>query len=458
MTTRLTSPRRIGVLIVVLALAGLVFAMPSALSANAATTATVGVGGAGGVNVFTPNTVNISVGDSVTFNWVDGVHDAKNATTGALYFPLSVSSDATAASQTTTFTTPGTYYFYCSVHAKAADATDAIIAAGTKQVGKIVVAGASTPTTTTTATPTKTATPTATPTPGTTPVAAPPLTVVMPADYFNPAAMTVNPGDTVTFKNADADLHTITSVPGNSPAPINLIVKPGESAKFTFTIPGVYWYYCNAHASWDAANGQVKANDSVDDPSEPMEGFILVLGPAVAPATGTVNIPTGTKNNDSFRSVVTTVQAGAVVTWNNQDGDLHTVVSVPGSNAAEKINLAMPTGKTAQFTFKTPGLYWYYCNAHANFDTKTGQVSAHEDTDQPHEPMMGVIAVLAAPATPTPAPATPVATVAPPVAPRPPSTGSGATTNDSGSSPWLLASVGLILSGLIVTVATRRRI
>ncbi len=435
----LAIPWRIGLASVLLAIIGLVAAIPWAWSAMAAN-ATVGVGAPGGLAVFTPNVINISVGDSVTFNWVDGVHDAKNAVTGDTYLPLSTG----PASQTTTFTTPGTYYFYCTVHAKASDATEANIASNAKQVGKIVVTAAASPTPTST-TPTTTATPTATPKPATTPVVPPPLTVVMPADYFNPVGLVVNLGDTVTFKNTDTDLHTVVSVPGNSPVPINLTVKSGESATFTFNTPGLYWYYCNAHATWDSASGQVKGNDTVDDPREPMEGFILVKGPvAAAPSAATVTMP-----GDSFVPFVTTVQAGSEVTFKNTDTDLHTIISVPGNSAAP-INLTAKAGESARFTFTAPGLYWYFCNAHATWDPATGQVEGNTSVDNPREPMMGVVAVVSPPPAPpvTPPPATP---------PRPPSTGNGLSAGEGTIPIWLLGS-SFLLAGIAAIAAAKRRL
>jgi plastocyanin len=116
---------------------------------------TIEDGSTDGSNTFTPNVVTISVGDSVTFTWVDGAHDARDAQSGAIYLPLSTGPN----SKTTTFGTPGTYYFFCSIHAKATDATDANIASNTRQVGKIIVLGAPVPTPVATAAPTTTAPP-----------------------------------------------------------------------------------------------------------------------------------------------------------------------------------------------------------------------------------------------------------------------------------------------------------
>lgn len=64
---------------------------------------------------------------------------------------------------------------------------------------------------------------------------------------FSPAALTVQPGQTVTVVNHDSATHTLTSSGGAfDTGPIN----PGKSA--TFTAPataGAYAYVCSIHAS-----------------------------------------------------------------------------------------------------------------------------------------------------------------------------------------------------------------
>ncbi len=294
-------------------------------------------------------------------------------------------------------------------------------------------------------------------TPAATVRAAGTATVTMPADRFVPFAQTVNAGDTVTWQNKDTDLHTVVSVPGNAPEALNLTVKSGATGSFAFTKPGVYWYYCNVHAKWDAEKNQVEALPTVDNPAEPMEGAILVLGAGQAAAPAQVVAP-----GDLFNPVITTVTAGAAITWQNNDTDLHTVTSVP-NNAPAAIDLTVKAGASASMTFTTPGLYWYYCKVHATWDAEAGQVAANPTSDYPSEPMMGLVAVLpaASAATPTASPTvaapTPQATAptqAPSVAPAPPKTGSGS----AGSSPFstdlllviasLLAAFGLAVSWL----------
>lgn len=89
-------------------------------------------------NRFTPNVSNISAGDTVTFNWAAGTHvvDFKDVSPD-----INIDSAHTTGT-TNAFTTPGTYYYYCSIHASEALATEAHVQAGDAMVGKIVVTAA----------------------------------------------------------------------------------------------------------------------------------------------------------------------------------------------------------------------------------------------------------------------------------------------------------------------------
>jgi plastocyanin len=125
-----------------------------------ATQLAVGVGDGSGGNVFVPATVNVGAGSTVTWNWASGFHSVV-AVDGSFD---SGSHGTPGAPFSRTFSSAGTVFYYCSVHATAADATDAGIAAG-EMVGKVVVAqsqGAATAT----GTATRAATAAATGTPG----------------------------------------------------------------------------------------------------------------------------------------------------------------------------------------------------------------------------------------------------------------------------------------------------
>lgn len=160
--------RRVGrapLAMVLAAVAGLALAVlvtTGGIGTAQAANASVNVGDGG--LVYTPNHVAVSVGESVTWTWVGGFHDVQS-NNGA--FSSGAPQRASGQTFTHTFTTPGTFFYYCSVHAKVEDANDAGRGAG-KMVGSVTVlpkqpgAPAQQTQPTPTATPTRTATATAT--------------------------------------------------------------------------------------------------------------------------------------------------------------------------------------------------------------------------------------------------------------------------------------------------------
>jgi plastocyanin len=86
-------------------------------------------------------------------------------------------------------------------------------------------------------------------------------------------------------------------------------------------------------------------------------------GSATAPAgsgapqgANAVNI-----SNFAFVPATLTVPAGTTVTWTNQDGEPHTVVSSDGSTFHSP---GLDTGKTYAFTFQNAGTFDYVCSIH----------------------------------------------------------------------------------------------
>jgi plastocyanin len=69
---------------------------------------------------------------------------------------------------------------------------------------------------------------------------------------YVPGNRQVNAGDTITWTNDEALIpHDVnTRVPGQPPPVLPFespLLKPGESFSFTFSVPGVYQYYCSLH-------------------------------------------------------------------------------------------------------------------------------------------------------------------------------------------------------------------
>jgi len=79
----------------------------------AITSAGVVTVGAGGGNAFTPSTVTIAAGQSVTWNWVSGFHSVISDAMPKAW----VDSPAQASGQfTVMFAMPGTYTYHCGIH------------------------------------------------------------------------------------------------------------------------------------------------------------------------------------------------------------------------------------------------------------------------------------------------------------------------------------------------------
>ena len=70
--------------------------------------------------------------------------------------------------------------------------------------------------------------------------------VTMPPSYrFDPPAIQVPAGTTVTWRNADNFTHSVSVAGGKLPF---LNLPPGQSGAITFDQPGAYPYICTYHA------------------------------------------------------------------------------------------------------------------------------------------------------------------------------------------------------------------
>jgi plastocyanin len=69
--------------------------------------------------------------------------------------------------------------------------------------------------------------------------------------YFSPDKLTVQPGDTVTFENAQDDPHEVMFI--NVPKGVDEMImspmheKKGDKFSYTFTVPGTYQFHCHPH-------------------------------------------------------------------------------------------------------------------------------------------------------------------------------------------------------------------
>jgi amicyanin len=70
--------------------------------------------------------------------------------------------------------------------------------------------------------------------------------VTMAGYAFQPAALTIRAGDTVTWTNQDVAPHDVTTT-GGPVAVHGATITKGQSWSYTFTVPGTYSYICSIH-------------------------------------------------------------------------------------------------------------------------------------------------------------------------------------------------------------------
>jgi plastocyanin len=87
------------------------------------------------------------------------------------------------------------------------------------------------------------------------------------------------------------------------------------------------------------------------------------LAATTAPQASTMGGTSITIKNFAFDPTPLTVKTGTVVTWVNQDGAPHIVVSDTGSPTAFSSD-SLSTGASYKFTFTQPGTYTYHCSIH----------------------------------------------------------------------------------------------
>jgi plastocyanin len=166
---------------------------------------------------------------------------------------------------------------------------------------------------------------------------------------FVPASLTVKPGDTVTFVNADDDQHTATGTSFDTGT-----LNPGDSATVTFDEAGKFSFVCQFHSQMRGEIVVTGDEDAATPPARPSP----VLGSPIAeasPAASTVDI----KIIDfRFESADISVPPGTTVTWTNTGAAPHTVT---GDFADSGL---IEPGKTFSFTFDEPGTFDYACALH----------------------------------------------------------------------------------------------
>jgi len=214
--------------------------------------------------------------------------------------------------------------------------------------------------------------------------------IIPKADRFEPFLLEVAAGAVVSWTNQDADAHTVVSMP-TDPTDFKLVAMPGQSVAVTFTQAGIYGYYCDAHSTYDPATGLVKAKKGADAYPISMYGIILVAGPALAINAGKAKIVM--PSADRFEPLAIAVRSGTQVSWNNLDADAHTVLTDP-TNPVQFEFVAPGAGGSVSYTFDKPGIFPYYCSAHATWNADIKRVQARLGSSEYPAAMEGVVFVL----------------------------------------------------------------
>ncbi len=170
--------------------------------------------GSSGSQAFTPKAVQITVGDTVKWVGVSGSHTvtsgtgASDPTVGQLF------DQVLGAGQTFShvFSAAGVVSYFCRPHeAMGMKGTVTISAASAPKIVQVATSGAS----------------------------------------FSPANVSINVGDAVKWTSSGS--HTVTSGTGAADPNVGALfdegLSVGQTFQFTFTVPGVYHYFCRPHES-----------------------------------------------------------------------------------------------------------------------------------------------------------------------------------------------------------------
>ena len=141
--------------------------------------------------------------------------------------------------------------------------------------------------------------------------------IVMPAGVgsntqlsFSPSITTlfIGTNETITFKNDDTTVHTVTAVDHSFDS---RDIPAGKSWNYTFSTPGNYSYYCIYH-KW-------------------MTGLVIVRQASTAGASVTINIQAGTGANPNQNyapsSITLVVGVNSTVLFVNSDSTIQTVTA-----------------------------------------------------------------------------------------------------------------------------------
>ncbi len=178
---------------------------------------------------------------------------------------------------------------------------------------------------------------------------------------YVPFTVTVPVGSSVSWRNNDDRIHTVTSTGGLFDSGI---MQVGDLYSRTFNQAGAFDYFCTVHP--DMTGSVIVTGDEAvpdpppdDPPPEPDPGPPPDPGPA---PSGDVRIV-----DFSYSPQSITVAAGTSLTFANAGAAPHTVTATAGGFDSG----LLLAGDTYRRSFPTPGTYDYFCTVHPEM---TGRV------------------------------------------------------------------------------------
>jgi plastocyanin len=303
-------------------------------------------------NQFTPATITVVAGSTVTWTSQDAVPHTVTATDRSFDSGILRQGDTWS----TSFPAAGAYAYFCELHPEMTG-TVIVVPSGTAAPPP-PSPPAATPTTTVPSTP---APPPGAATGGTVPGTG--ATVSIAGNTFAPRTVTIAVGGSVTWTNADQVPHTVTATDRSYDSGI---MFTGDSWTMTFAVPGTYSYFCELHPAMTATvvvTGPGAGAPSTGTGTGAPAGS--ALGPSegssppdsTASAAGAVAVTMG---DNRFQPVSVTVGTGGTVTWTNTDSIPHTVTAEDGSFDS---GIMMP-GDTFSHRFDQVGTVPYRCTLH----------------------------------------------------------------------------------------------
>jgi plastocyanin len=184
---------------------------------------------------------------------------------------------------------------------------------------------------------------------------------------FSPPTLTINRGDTVTFTNSGAKVHTATTK--TAPVPFDTGgLTTGQMLPINFTVAGTYeftsaidcinsggqgsGFNCSSMGVIQVVDSTQAYNGNAFPTPSPTNTPLPNIGP---PQSVTINI-----TKSGFDPPVATVALGGSVTWVNMDNTAtHTVTTTGGGNAQTFDSGGLGPGLSSSVTFAIQGAYTY---------------------------------------------------------------------------------------------------